>query len=132
MKTAAAFGITVVLLAVPFTFAGGPNCHDRSIQHRWVRAIDTGTKTWPRWVMPIANGNGALLMVAQDGTWCSSDGIEWSRVPNNADVAVRPGATQVFFKNKFWLMGGMNDWSEFTNEVWTSADGATWTRVDDK
>src|SRR5262245_57825498 len=132
MKISATFAMTIVFLAVPVTFAGGPNCHNGAIQSHWTRAIDTGLKTWPRWVKPIANGSDALLMVAEDGTWCSSDGIEWAKVSNNAHVAVRPGATQVFFKDKFWLMGGMNDWSEFTNEVYPSADGAKWRRVTDK
>jgi hypothetical protein len=97
--------------------------------YRWVRALEPGDKSWPRWVRPIVGNDQKLRMIAQEQTWWSSDGISWNGVKNTAAKAVRPGAAQIFFKDKFWLLGGMNNWAEFTNEVWSSTDSYVWTMV---
>jgi hypothetical protein len=97
--------------------------------YRWIRAVDPGVKTWPRWVVPIEGNDGKLHMIAADATWSSADGIKWTKVKNNAAPAVRPGAAQVFFNGRFWLMGGMNSWAEFTNEIWSSTDAVHWTML---
>ena len=97
--------------------------------YQWIRAINPGIKTWPRWVVPVTGNDNKLWMIAEDTTWSSSDGVKWTTVKNNAAQAVRPGASQIFFNGKFWLMGGMNSWAEFTNEIWSSADGVNWTMV---
>lgn len=97
--------------------------------YQWTRAVKPGVKTWPRWVVPIAANDCNLRMIAEDATWSSEDGINWNTVKNNAAQAVRPGASQIFFKEKFWLMGGMNNWAEFTNEIWSSPDAVEWTMV---
>jgi hypothetical protein len=103
--------------------------HSSRSSYAWVRAIDTGVKTWPRWVKPVVGNDLKLRMVANDRTFVSEDGINWSAEPNNAHSAVRPGVSQIFFNGKYWLMGGMNTWAEFTNEVWSSPDALNWTRV---
>ena len=97
--------------------------------YQWIRAVNSGVKTWPRWVVPIATNDNKLRMIAEDATWSSTDGIKWTTVKNNAAHAVRPGASQIFFKGKFWLMGGMNNWAEFTNEIWSSTNAVAWTSV---
>lgn len=94
--------------------------------YRWVKALDTGVKTWPRWVFPIP-GRQRLVMIADNATWSSHDGITWTTTSHNARQAIRPGVSQIFFKDRYWLMGGMNDWSEFTNEIWSSPDAVNWT-----
>lgn len=96
--------------------------------YQWIRAVKPGLKTWARWVLPVTDNN-KLLMIAEDATWSSTDGVKWTTTKNNAAEAVRPGASQIFFKGKFWLMGGMNNWAEFTNQIWSSSDAVQWTMV---
>jgi len=97
--------------------------------YQWVRAVNPGVKTWPRWVIPIATEDNKVRMIAEDATWTSTDGIKWTTIKNNAAQAVGPGASQIFFNGQFWLMGGMNNWAEFTNEIWSSPNAVEWTRV---
>ena len=97
--------------------------------YQWIRAVNPGVKTWPRWVVPVVTNDNKLWMIAEDATWSSSDGIKWTTIKNNAEQAFRPGASQIFFNGKFWLMGGMNTWAEFTNEIWSSKDGVNWTML---
>jgi hypothetical protein len=97
-----------------------------SDSYRWVKAIDTGVQSWPRWVMPVNGPDHQLLMITKERTWVSIDGKNWDSKPNNANTAARHGVSQVYFKGKYWLMGGMDDWAHFTNEIWTSDDGFNW------
>jgi hypothetical protein len=70
--------------------------------------------------------------------WNSADGVRWRRVaettawsPRNIDVAV-------VFKSKIWIIGGGVIDGQPTNnpqsrgEIWSSYDGANWTKVSDK
>src|SRR5439155_21861787 len=60
---------------------------------------------------------------------------EWVQVTAKAAFAPRDGAGALVFQNKMWLLGGWNpgDKQHFpricNNEVWNSADGATWKLV---
>ena len=60
---------------------------------------------------------------------------EWAQVSARADFAPRDGAGALSFQGKMWLLGGWNpgDKKNFpqicNNEVWSSADGATWVQV---
>ena len=119
----------LLLLVVVSAFTCSP-VHSAS-GYQWIRAVDTGVKTWPRWVVPVAGNDGKLHMIDEDLTWSSQDGVKWTTVKNNAARAFRPGASQIFFNGKFWLMGGMNNWAEFTNEVWSSSDGVAWTMIEE-
>ena len=57
----------------------------------------------------------------------------WTRVTDPAAFAARDGAGALVFKNKMWLLGGWNPGDKVhfpkicNSEVWSSADGATWT-----
>lgn len=114
------------ILSAPFVLTRSKATNSDTGDYRWVKAIDTGVKTWPRWVFPI-HGRQKLLMIAEESSWSSGDGIKWSTASHNAREAIRPGASQIFFKDRFWLMGGMKDWSQFTNEIWSSPDAINWT-----
>jgi hypothetical protein len=62
--------------------------------------------------------------------WSSSDGINWTLVTKNAPFAPRYGHASVVFNNKLYVLGGFNDAvgsPQSFNDVWESADGATWT-----
>lgn len=58
---------------------------------------------------------------------------EWACVTTDAAFAGRDGAGALVFADKMWLLGGWNpgDKANFpsicNSEVWSSADGATWT-----
>lgn len=58
----------------------------------------------------------------------------WTKVKEPAEFAARDGAGALTFKEKMWLLGGWNpgDKTHFpkvcNSEVWSSADGAKWTR----
>jgi hypothetical protein len=60
---------------------------------------------------------------------------QWKLVTDQAAFAARDGAGALTFNGKMWLIGGWNpsDKVHFpricNNEVWSSADGATWTLV---
>jgi hypothetical protein len=60
---------------------------------------------------------------------------QWQKVTGNAAWAARDGAGALVFDGKLWLLGGWNpqDTVHFprktNNEVWSSSDGAHWTRV---
>jgi hypothetical protein len=97
--------------------------------YRWVKAIDTGVKTWPRWIMPINVADRQLVMIEKEKTYYSKDGISWSAKSNNANKAVKYGVSQINFQGRYWLMGGMEDWSRFTNDIWSSSDGLKWELV---
>jgi hypothetical protein len=62
-------------------------------------------------------------------------GYQWVNVTNSAAYAPRDGAGALVYDDKMWLLGGWNppDTVNFprkcNNEVWSSTDGATWTRV---
>jgi leucine-zipper-like transcriptional regulator 1 len=127
MKRALAVLVFVAaVISVSIVLTKSKTSNSTTSKYRWVKAIDTGVKTWPRWVLPIPGRQG-LVMIADGATWSSHDGTTWSTTPHNAGRAIRPGVSQIFFKDRYWLMGGMKDWSEFTNEVWSSPDAVNWT-----
>ena len=59
---------------------------------------------------------------------------EWVMITENAAFAPRDGAGAVVHRGKMWLLGGWNpeDKAHFplicNNEIWSSMDGAVWTR----
>ena len=53
--------------ALPFALSRSKE-HVNASNYRWVRGIETGVKTWPRWVVPIAKADEALLMVAKESS----------------------------------------------------------------
>lgn len=60
---------------------------------------------------------------------------EWINVTRKAAFAPRDGAGALTFAGKMWFIGGWNPHDKVhfpricNNEVWSSADGATWTLV---
>jgi hypothetical protein len=72
----------------------------------------------------------AIRLTAQQ-----SPQYEWQQVTAKAAFAPRDGAGALVFQNKMWLLGGWNpgDKQHFpricNNEVWNSADGATWNLI---
>ncbi len=70
---------------------------------------------------------------ATNAVWSSTDGKTWDAAPA-AGWSPRIAAATVVFKNKLWILGGtenyyFGDASSLKNDVWTTADGKTWTRA---
>jgi len=79
---------------------------------------------------------GKLWIVgpASDGTmqaWWSSDGNEWIQAPGAAVIPPRNGFAMAVNNGRLWLQGGAADVPPTTptNDVWSTADGETWTRA---
>ncbi|MBK9156470.1 MAG: hypothetical protein IPM25_20065 [Chloracidobacterium sp.] len=68
--------------------------------------------------------------------WNSADGVVWQRVTESVEWSPRNISVVTVFQREIWLLGGgVIDGESQTNrtserEVWRSADGKTWHRVD--
>src|SRR4029079_1318313 len=63
------------------------------------------------------------------------DGNEWTESPGIASIPARYGPAVAVFNNRLWLMGATEvlvpATVDYLNDVWSSADGTTWTRSPD-
>lgn len=76
-----------------------------------------------RWVY-----NGAMWVTSQRGELLRSvDGSRWEIVTGNLPWLVRKTAGTAVFLGKMWVIGGV-DQDGRKNDVWSSTDGANWTR----
>jgi hypothetical protein len=92
-------------------------------QHEWKPG------TYPSAIAPLVGMNNNLWMIGQKKAWTSEDGIRWEAF-DKTDWGEKISAAQVYFNNKFWLLGGLEYTSAtFLNDVWSSADGKNWTRI---
>jgi len=73
----------------------------------------------------------------QNDVWSSADGVNWTRVCDRVPWGPRVLHYTVAFAGAIWIMGGQTlpqfapaD-EIFYSDVWTSRDGASWTRVCD-
>lgn len=75
-----------------------------------------------------------------EDVWNTTNGIDWNCVAAHTPYGPRFAPAAVAFKGKLWVMGGAVEktntppelvYPKFTtyNDVWSSADGATWARV---
>jgi hypothetical protein len=73
----------------------------------------------------------------QNDVWSTEDGVRWTRVCERVPWGPRVLHQTVAHRGKIWVMGGQTmpglvadgPKEAFYNDVWCSADGATWTRV---
>lgn len=64
--------------------------------------------------------------------WCSTDGITWIQATANAGFLPRSGHSSVAYNNLMWVIGGstrQTTGNPFSNDVWYSSDGVTWTQA---
>jgi len=64
--------------------------------------------------------------------WSSTDGHDWRQATAGAAWSPRLAAGLVSFRGRMWLLGGtenyyFGDATSLKNDVWSSADGTTWT-----
>jgi len=81
------------------------------------------------WYNGRLEGHGATNEV-----WSSTDGAKWDLAEKGERWTPRISAGLVTFKDKMWILGGtenyyFGDESSSKNDVWSSSDGQTWTRV---
>lgn len=74
-------------------------------------------------------------------TFVANDSGDWQMVASSTAWVPRDSSATFVFKDKMWIMGGLNGnnvpsnnhkpeyWkADFFNDIWSSEDGATWTR----
>lgn len=71
---------------------------------------------------------------ASNQVWSSTDGRQWEQVTDRAAWTPRIASALVEFKGRMWLLGGtenyyFGDAKSLKNDVWSSADGKTWTQA---
>jgi hypothetical protein len=69
---------------------------------------------------------------ASSEVWWSTDGAKWEQATAAAGWSPRIAAATVVFKGKMWMLGGSENYyfgddASLKNDVWSSADGKTWT-----
>lgn len=72
---------------------------------------------------------GADVTGKKNDVWYSSDGATWvTAEPIEGEVrwSARSGHTSVVFDDKMWVIGGV-DGAGYSDEVWYSSNGVTWT-----
>ncbi len=81
-------------------------------------------------------GGDPLLKHYQPDVWSSTDGATWVRATANAPWGQRHLHVTMVHDGKIWVMGGQTFPTyvpgvpeAFFNDVWSSSDGANWTRV---
>ena len=93
------------------------------------------------WVMGGASSPSFDHQTARNDVWKSSeDGRSWISVTPNAPWRPRYYFSPAVFLDKLWIIGGVKLTTSspspgmyapsFTDEVWVSADGATWAQLD--
>jgi len=118
----------------------------------WVSADG---RTWQATAFPDAGDGGATGLVAVDGqlvavgsvyssqsplstratAWTSIDGVEWQRIPDDADLQPAPGFAQTQLSavtaGPAGLVAAGVEWGDRGQhpEVWRSADGRDWVRA---
>jgi hypothetical protein len=59
--------------------------------------------------------------------WCSSDGVQWTRVIEHAPWAERMWFVSQVYAGKLWIIGGFSNRKSVNfAEVWYTEDGKTW------
>ncbi len=69
---------------------------------------------------------------AGNEVWSSTDGKQWTAATEHAAWSGRLAAAAVVFRGRMWILGGtenyyFGDEKSLKNDVWSSADGKTWT-----
>jgi hypothetical protein len=93
----------------------------------------------PSWGLPTSLFSGTALSGATfyNDIWNSSDGVNWVKVHPEGAIWSPRGVIcgSVVFNGRMWVIGGgqyntpSEPQGEALNDVWSSADGSHWTRV---
>jgi formylglycine-generating enzyme required for sulfatase activity len=80
------------------------------------------------WLIGGSTGSTSSNTFYND-VWCSSDGMNWTKVTNSASWSGRFLHQCVIFNHGIWLVGGYTSSAPYNNDVWRSSDGENWNRV---
>jgi hypothetical protein len=75
----------------------------------------------------IGGASGPVTTYYSD-VYSSGNGFNWTKVNGSAAFGGRYGSQVLSYSGKLWLIGGNNS-GTLMNDVWTSADGNSWTRL---
>lgn len=62
-----------------------------------------------------------------DDVWYSTNGINWTQIPDPPGWTPRHAFSYAVFDSKIWLFGG--DDTTFKSDIWNSTNGISWTEV---
>jgi dienelactone hydrolase len=87
--------------------------------------------------LSVTDGRGLLVSSPHFEIPAADVAYEWQKITTEAPFAPRDGAGALSFAGKMWLLGGWNPGATHrkffpkvcNNEVWSSADGASWDLV---
>lgn len=83
--------------------------------------------------MWILGGYNTVAGILND-VWSSSNGTSWTKIladtisPGSKQFPKRSNHSSVVFNNKMWVIGGAGG-AAVLNDVWSSPDGTSWTKV---
>ena len=68
---------------------------------------------------------------ASAAVWSSTNGVDWTKVTENAGWSPRIASAIVEFRGRMWILGGTENYyfgddRSLKNDVWSTADGRTW------
>jgi len=95
---------------------------------------EPGSNDRPSWapgkipvtLFPVVAFGGDLWMVSQTHSYSSADGLVWSQ-HDKEDWGERIGQSFVFFRDRLWMLGGLDYRTRRAlGDVWSSADGVHW------
>ena len=78
-------------------------------------ALDYQNKLWVVSVLDIPKYGSSV-----NDVWYSSDGINWEKTKKDPLWNGKEDVGVVVFKDKIWVMGGMNKYWKWTNDIWYS------------
>ena len=79
------------------------------------------------WLVGGDNGN-TPPWTSNSEVWRSPNGIDWKLVTSNL-FDERRNHSLIVFKNKMWLIGGINNDGEVLSDIWNTKDGIHWNRI---
>ena len=79
-------------------------------------------------IFVIGGENPTDLQVLYNDVWSTSDGRNWTELTANATFSPRRYPQVAAFKNKLWVISGI-DANSRQNDVWSSSDGRNWSLV---
>lgn len=79
------------------------------------------------WLVGGDNGN-TPPWTSNSEVWRSPNGKDWKLVTSNL-FDERRNHSLIVFKNKMWLIGGINNAGEVLSDIWYTTDGIHWKRI---
>jgi len=79
------------------------------------------------WLLGGVGGAAPDYSKNNSDIWNSEDGQKWTLVTDKAPWGPRRAGEVFVFKNKMWLLGGVDAKERYLNDVWYSENGVDWT-----